>query len=104
MTPYEDAKCKYPHICSLCADPDHIATDPRCPKAGASKDWYVKRLNEVNRYYTNKSRKGIGYNNRNIHRGGNYQKYAINKPQYPPNHGPNFNSSNQGDNNRNERD
>ena len=57
-------------------------------------------MNEVHRYYLNKSRKSRGHINRGLNR--NYQKYPNMKPQYPPNHGPGFNHQN--DMNKNERE
>ena len=90
MTQCKNTKCEHPHVCSLCADADHVATDPRCPKAIGSMDWYFKRMNEVHRYHSDESRKSRGHINHGLNR--IYQKYSNVKPQCPPNHGPGFNN------------
>ena len=104
MNPCKDTKCPAPHICGVCGAADHIATDPRCPKYHTMKDWYIKRMNEVNKYYQHKSRRGrYGNGNGNNggrsygnngngngnHRGFNFPYNGRNsRDQYPANQGP----------------
>ena len=84
MNPCRDSKCGYIHGCSLCGDQDHIATDPRCPKSYTLKDWFVKRVGEINRYYNNKSKRSRSFNNNNrMNRG--YGFSAKQRNYYPPN-------------------
>ena len=56
MPPCKDTKCPSPHVCAVCGHKGHIITDPRCPKYHNNKEWFIKRLIEVNKYYNNKSK------------------------------------------------
>ena len=93
MPPCKDAKCEFPHNWSLCGEADHALLDLRCPKRHKGREWYVKRMNEVNRYYNSKSRRTRNYNgNRPSNR--NYQRYRNGHypANQPPNTQPDFNN------------
>ena len=90
VNPCKDIKCGYPHICSLCGDRDHTALELRCAKPHTVKDWFVKRMTEVNRYYNTKSKRSRNFsNNRGSARNIPYNRYnkqcsQIMKPLYTP--------------------
>ena len=102
MNPCKDSKCALPHVCSICGKRDHIAIDTRCPKYHLMKDWFIKRLMEINKYYTNKSKKLKGYplnSNNRYHRNYGYNRYDRNN-----NNSNQPNQYNNNSDNRNPRD
>ena len=107
MNPCKDSKCHFPHICANCGKRDHVVTDTRCPKYQFMKDWFIKRLIEINKYYSNKSKKSKGYpsiSNNRYQRNYGYNRYDRNQNSLnqPPNHQYNNNTDNR--NNRENRD
>ena len=86
--------CTLLHVCALCFDPNHKATDSYCPKSHLMPKFAIGRFNNANKYYErrkNDKRKPYGY--------GNYNRYPPNMGRRPYHYNNNNNQQRGGPNN-----